>query len=73
MGSRTLGLVIVGLGAAAIVVGLLVASGALGWFGRLPGDIRLGSERTQVFIPITSMLLVSVALSLVLALLRRFL
>ncbi|MFR0309415.1 DUF2905 domain-containing protein, partial [Escherichia coli] len=27
----------------------------LNWFGRLPGDIRIESERSRVFIPITSM------------------
>lgn len=25
----------------------------LNWFGRLPGDIRIESERSRVFIPIT--------------------
>ena len=43
----------------------------LSWFGRLPGDIRIEGERGRLFIPVTSMLLVSLAASLVLALLRR--
>lgn len=58
-------------GVVAIVLGLLVRTGALGWFGTLPGDIRITSGRTRVFVPLTSMLLVSVVLSLVLAILRR--
>ena len=66
-------MVIALLGVAAVAVGLLMASGALSWFGRLPGDIRITGEHTRVFIPITSMLLISLALTLVLNLLRRFL
>jgi hypothetical protein len=56
-----------------IVVGLLIYSGALSWFGRLPGDIRYESGRVRVYIPIVSMLLVSIALTLLFNLLRRFL
>ena len=55
-----------------VCVGLLVLTGALNWFGRLPGDIRIEGERTRVYIPLASMLLVSLALSLVAYLLRRF-
>ncbi len=70
---RSTGMLIVLLGVAVIVVGLLIYSGALSWFGRLPGDLRFGNERAQVFIPLTSMLLVSLVLSLLAYLLRRFL
>jgi hypothetical protein len=72
MDNRTLGIVIVALGAAAVLVGLLVMAGGPGWFGRLPGDLRWGSGGVRVFVPLTSMLLVSVVLSLVLWLVRRF-
>jgi hypothetical protein len=72
MDSRSTGYLIIGLGFATVLVGLLVLSGGLAWFGRLPGDIRIEGEHTRVYIPITSMLLVSVALSLLASLLRRF-
>jgi hypothetical protein len=65
------GRVLIALGIVAIVVGLLVRVGALGWFGNLPGDIRIETERTRVYIPITSMLLVSIAISVLLSLFRR--
>jgi hypothetical protein len=68
---RSVGLLVVGLGAAAIVIGLLVASGALSWFGRLPGDIRIEGERTRVYLPLTSMILVSIVLTVLLSLFRR--
>jgi Protein of unknown function (DUF2905) len=54
-----------------ILVGLLIWSGSLGWFGRLPGDIRIERESVRIYVPIVSMLLVSAAVSLVLYLLRR--
>lgn len=70
---RSTGLFVIVLGIGVIIAGVLLYSGALSWFGRLPGDIRIESERTRVYIPIVSMLLVSLVLSLVLYLLRRFL
>ncbi len=73
MSARSIGLLIAGVGALLVVVGLLVYTGALSWFGRLPGDIRIEGEHTRVYIPITSMLLVSVALSVAAYLVRRFL
>jgi hypothetical protein len=42
------------------------------WFGSLPGDIRVRKPGFSLFIPITSMILVSVCLSLVLWLVRKF-
>ena len=51
---------------------MLIYFGALSWFGRLPGDIRIERESVRVYVPITSMLLLSVVLSLVLNLIRRF-
>ncbi len=71
MGSREFGRLLIGLGVAAVIAGLLVMTGALSWFGRLPGDIRIESDHTRVYIPITSMIILSVALSLILALFRR--
>jgi hypothetical protein len=68
---RSFGLVLVGLGAGLAVLGLLVHWGGLSWFGRLPGDIRYESESTRIFIPLTSMILVSIVLTLLLNLLRR--
>lgn len=70
---RSAGLVLVVVGVAIALVGVLAWAGALGWFGRLPGDIRIEGERTRVYFPLVSMLLVSVVLTAVLALLRRLL
>jgi len=68
-----MGKLLMGLGGALLLVGALlqVAPGALSWFGRLPGDLRIETGNTRVFVPITSMVLVSLALSFLLQLLRR--
>jgi hypothetical protein len=55
-----------------VVLGLAVWSGALSWFGRLPGDIRIEREGTRVYIPLVSMLLLSALLSLLLYVFNRF-
>ena len=61
------------VGAALLLLGAILqfAPGLLAWFGKLPGDIRIESERGSVFIPLTSMILVSVVLSVLLSLFRR--
>ncbi len=69
------GNVLIVLGLLLLVVGLIVRfapSGLFSWFGNLPGDVRIEGERTRVYIPITSMLLVSLILSVVLNLIARF-
>lgn len=69
--ARELAPVIVVVGLALVGLGALAWLGGLSWFGRLPGDIRIDRDGLRVFVPVTSMLLVSVALSLLAALLRR--
>jgi hypothetical protein len=51
------------LGVGLVVAGLLMWTGWLSWFGRLPGDIRWEGERGRVYIPVVSMILVSIVLS----------
>ncbi len=72
MSFNPLGLRIAAVGLIIVLLGLLVWSGALNWFGRLPGDIRIERETARIYLPIVSMLLISVVLSLVLYLVRRF-
>ena len=70
--NRLLGWWVVVGGICLVLVGLLIYSGGLNWFGKLPGDIHHEGERVQVYIPLVSMLLISLALSLILYLIRRF-
>lgn len=71
MTSQQTGLLIVGIGLLLVVLGLIVLAGGLSWFGRLPGDTRIERENVKVYIPLASMIVLSLALSLVLALVRR--
>ena len=68
---RSVGFVVFIAGVGIAVIGLVVWSGGLGWFGRLPGDIRVERETTRVYVPIASMVVVSAALSLILWIVRK--
>jgi len=59
-------LVVVGLVLALVGVILLYAPRLLGWFGHLPGDIRLERDGVRVYFPVVSMLVLSALLTLVL-------
>jgi len=56
-----------------LVVGAILhfAPWMLNWFGKLPGDIRIESGRTKIFIPITSMVLLSILLTLIINIFKR--
>ena len=67
------------LGAALMLAGLVLLAagalawlGALSWFGRLPGDIRIERPGFRLYAPITSMVLVSVLLTALVAIVQRF-
>ena len=55
------------IGVCVVLVGALVrfAPGLFSWFGHLPGDVRIEGDNSRVFIPVTSMIVVSIALTLV--------
>ena len=46
--------------------------GWLSWLGRLPGDIRVEGDKGGFYFPIVTCIIVSLVLSGVLALVRRF-
>ena len=71
--AREVGVVLILVGVVAAATGVLVLTGAFGWFGNLPGDLRFGrgDGSVRVYAPLASMLVVSIVLTLLLALLRR--
>ena len=71
MSSQELGKLIVGGGVVLVLLGLLVWTGALSWFGRLPGDLRVERPGFRLFVPWVSLLVVSGAINLVIWLARR--
>jgi len=68
-----LGKLLVIVGVVLVVIGLVIsyAPWLISWFGKLPGDIRVEDEQRFVFIPITSMLIISILLTLVINLFFR--
>ena len=64
--SMTTGKLLILIGIVSIGVGLLIsyAPWMFNWFGKLPGDIRIEEKNRFIFIPITSMLLISIVISL---------
>ncbi len=69
--SPELGRILLVIGLVLVVVGGMAALGVRLPFGRLPGDIAIEGERGGVYIPITSMILVSVALTILLNIIFR--
>jgi Co/Zn/Cd efflux system component len=55
---------------AGIVIWLL--GDKLGWFGHLPGDIRIQKQNFSFYAPIVSMLILSIVLSLIFWLINKF-
>ncbi|HXS25781.1 MAG TPA: DUF2905 domain-containing protein [Gemmatimonadales bacterium] len=72
MEGRSVGPAVIVVGLAVVALGLLIWTGALSWFGRLPGDVRVERDGLRIFFPLTSMILVSIALTLLSYLVRRF-
>ncbi|MCX4192768.1 DUF2905 domain-containing protein [Methylophaga sp. OBS1] len=58
-------LIIIGL--ILIALGLIwqFAPWLLNWFGKLPGDINIDKGNSRIFIPITSMAVVSLVLTII--------
>ena len=60
---RSAGIFFIIAGLLIALIGVLVSTGTLVWFGHLPGDIRIEKPHTRVYIPITSGLIVSIVFS----------
>ncbi|HEX9219824.1 MAG TPA: DUF2905 domain-containing protein [Gemmatimonadaceae bacterium] len=71
MGNKPLGQLIVVLGLVVVVVGLVTMRGWLGWFGHLPGDVRVERPNARIYVPVVSMLLISILFSVLSYVLRR--
>lgn len=64
---------LIGLGALIIIVGVvLLVLGRVPWLGRLPGDIVIERPGLTVYIPLGTMLLLSLVLTLIANLIGRF-
>lgn len=67
-----LGKILIFIGAALVVIGILVSTGfGKGWFGRLPGDISYSKGNFSFYFPIVTSLVVSAVLTIILWVLRK--
>lgn len=68
-----IGKILVFVGLILVIVGLAVthAPWLINWFGKLPGDIYIKGEKGTVFIPITSMVIASVVLTIIVNIIFR--
>ena len=56
-----------------VAVGLIwfYAPWLFNWFGKLPGDINIEKENSRIFIPITSMAVISIVVSILINIFKR--
>ena len=65
------GLTLVIIGLVIAVIGLIWAfAPSIPWLGKLPGDIRIEGEKTRVYVPITTSILLSLLLTAVMWVVR---
>jgi hypothetical protein len=69
--SPELGRILLVIGIVLVVVGGLAVAGVRLPFGRLPGDIAIEGERGGLYIPIATMIVVSIVLTVLLNLFTR--
>jgi len=57
-----------------VVVGVLIYffHDKLNWLGKLPGDIRVERDNFHFYFPITTMIVISIILTLLINLFRKF-
>ncbi len=73
--TNTTGKYIILFGVVIILIGIIIYlfHDKLNWIGKLPGDIRVEKENFKFYLPITTMILFSVAITVIVNLIKRFL
>ena len=61
-------------GTVIVIVGVLIYffHDKLNWLGKLPGDIRVERDNFHFYFPITTMIVISIVLTLLINLFRKF-
>lgn len=73
--NNTTGKYIIIIGAIIILIGVIIYffHDKLNWIGKLPGDISVEKENFKFYFPITTMILLSLAVTFIVNLVRKFL
>lgn len=66
---------IIVLGVVICIIGIIIYFfySKLNWLGKLPGDIRIEKENVRFYFPIVTMIIVSIVLTIIINLLKKFL
>jgi hypothetical protein len=69
----TIGKYLIIIGLFIVIIGVLFyfLGDKLNWIGRLPGDIKIEKENLKIFIPLTTMIIISILLTLILNLFKK--
>ncbi|HEY2727463.1 MAG TPA: DUF2905 domain-containing protein [Parafilimonas sp.] len=61
-------------GVVIVIIGILIYffHDKLKWLGKLPGDIRIEKENFSFYFPITTMIIISVVLTLLISIFKKF-
>ncbi len=72
--SQQTGKYLIAGGLVLVAIGMVIYffGNKLHWFGRLPGDIKIENTTTKFYFPLVSMLLVSLLLTLVINIFKRW-
>ncbi len=65
-------IIMVGAGIVVLGVVIYIFHDKLGWIGRLPGDIRIERGNVRFYFPITTMIIFSLAITIIIQLMKRF-
>lgn len=62
------------IGAFIIIIGVIIYffHDKLHWIGRLPGDIRVEKENFRFYFPITTMIILSILITIIIKVIKRF-
>lgn len=68
------GKIIIVAGILLVIAGIIIYffQGYFRWLGRLPGDIRMEKENFRFFFPVTSMIIVSIVVTILVNILKRW-
>jgi len=68
------GKIIIIIGVIIVLAGLIVYffHDKLNWIGRLPGDVRIEKENFRFYFPITTMIALSLLVTLIAQIIKRF-
>ena len=68
-----MGKLIILVGVILVIIGVIISfvGNRFGWFGNLPGDLKIEKENVRIYFPVTTMIIVSIILSFLIWLFKK--